>query len=656
MAAPNKEGSDGPLATFGGARDCVRRLKSQGPLAGPVKVLFREGTYCLSAPVELTPEDSGTADAPITYAAYRDEKAVISGGRVITGWKREGNVWVADVPELRDDKWNFSALWVNGERRSVARLPQSGYYRAAGTVEDTSRPDQKSNVAFRFFEGDIQHWRNINDVRVVVTHAWEISTHYIASVDDVNHTVTFTGPAVWSFACWVSSVPYCVENVFEGLDAPGEWYLDRKRGAVYYWPMKGEDMAKTEVIAPVASQLLLLNGDSDAGNYIEFVNFEGLAFAYTNHVFPPEGHSDPQAAYGIRATVEASGARYCAFTGCEVAHTCNHAIWLADGCSRDRLEQNNLHDLGAGGVRIGGIGANGKPIVPSDWNEVDNNWIHGGGRLFPAGCGVWIGSCAYNTVSHNDISDFYYTGVSVGWSWGYQPSDAHHNTIEYNHIHRIGQGRLSDMGGIYMLGVSPGTIVRNNLIHDVWSMAYGAWGIYLDEGSTDILIENNVVYDTKTGGFHQHYGKENRIRNNVFAFAKEEQIIRTRQEEHLSFYFENNIVLTDNGAFLGGHFDEGKVSFEDNCYWNTCGDKADFARQTQQQWNDKGQDLRAIIADPRFVDPARGDFRLRPDSPVFALGIKPIDVRTAGLYGPKAWVRAAEKESRRMPPYSREEL
>src|SRR3954451_16414736 len=125
---------------------------------------------------------------------------------------------------------------------------------------------------------------------------------------------------------------------------------------------------------------------------------------------------------------------------------------------------------------------------------------------------------------------------------GYQRSISRDNVVAYNHIHHIGQGLLSDMGAIYTLGVSPGTILRNNLIHDVDAHNYGGWGIYNDEGSTGILVENNIVYNTKFAGYNIHYAKEITVRNNIFALGRLQQINRNSVEPHQSVYFENNII------------------------------------------------------------------------------------------------------------------
>ena len=647
-AEPNAEKTEGPLASLSGARDALRKLRVDGKLPGPALVQVRQGVYLQTEPLVLTPEDSGTWNVPIVYAGYPNERPIITGGRRVTGWKQEGNLWTTEIPEVKSGAWCFSALWVNGNRRIVARTPNDGLLETAGKAPLVKDPntgkEEPSAIAFQYAPGDIQSWKNLEDAVLVVFHSWETSAHRIASIDETNRIVTFTGKAVWPFMQWEPHQRYYVENIFEALDQPGEWYLNRKTGILYYWPLDGENMSTAEVIAPVAKQLVVLSGAPAEGKFVDHITIEGLRFQHTDFTIEPEGHSDPQAAYSVPAAIQATGARYCTVKSCEFAHIGTYGVWLRAGSKDNRVQLNHIHDMGAGGVRIG---EGGDPASDNEaaWrNWVDNNWIHDGGKIFRSGVGVWIGRSSYNTVSHNEVSDIEYSGMSVGWSWGYAPSSANHNIIEYNHIHHIDKGQLSDMGGIYTLGIAPGTILRNNLIHDISSFLYGGWGIYPDEGSSDLLIENNVVYNCKTGGFHQHYGKENRVVNNIFAFAKEGQIIRTREEEHISFFFERNIVYFNNGRLYGSNWKNGNFRFYDNCYWDTSNPKIEFYGGVSfDDWRAKGQDLRSIIADPMFVDAEHYDFRLKPESPAIALGFRPIDASQAGLYGPAEWTDGPKK-------------
>ncbi|MBI4559685.1 MAG: right-handed parallel beta-helix repeat-containing protein [Candidatus Hydrogenedentes bacterium] len=644
LSEPNAAGTDGPCATVTGARDAIRRLKAAGGLDRPVTVILREGTYSVERPIVFGPEDSGTPDQPITYTAADGERAIISGGRRITGWKQEGEVWTAEIPEVKSGQWNFSGLWANGERRTPARSPNEGYFRIAGKapqVQDaaTGQAVDQSRIAFQYAPGDIQQFRNLEDALVIVYHAWATSAHHIASLDEANRVVTFTGPAAWPFGQWEPNARYYVESIYEGLDAPGEWYLDRKAGVLYYRPLPGEDMNTVEIVAPVTEHLVLFSGDPANGRFVEELHLRNLQFLYTDFLIGPQGLSDGQAAASVTGVIHAKGARHCSIEGCVIAHVNNYGVWFGSGCQHNRVVQNEIYDLGAGGVRLGEQGNPASENEAAEYNVVDNNFIHHGGRVFQAAVGVWIGRSSYNTVSHNDIFDFFYTGVSVGWSWGYDPSSAHHNIIEFNHIHRIGQGELSDMGGIYTLGVAPGTILRNNLIHDVVSYSYGGWGIYPDEGSTDLLIENNIVYDTKTNGFHQHYGRENLVRNNIFAFAREPEIHRTREENHISLFFWKNIVLTDHGKPLSSAFAKGGLHFFDlNCYWDVKTPEFQFSEKSFDEWKALGQDRHSIIADPLFENAEARDFRLKPDSPALKLGFQPIDPTQPGLYGPEPWV------------------
>ena len=190
------------------------------------------------------------------------------------------------------------------------------------------------------------------------------------------------------------------------------------------------------------------------------------------------------------------------------------------------------------------------------------------------------------------------------------------------------------MGGIYTLGIQSGTILRNNLIHDVVSYDYGGWGLYTDEGSTGILLENNVVYRCKSAGFHQHYGRDNVVRNNIFAFNQENQLMRSRDEDHSSFTFTNNIIYYDSGNLLGSTWKNDRFKIDGNIYYDTRAGtdvaKVKFSDASWPQWQARGHDLHSLIVDPLFRDPTRADFTIKPGSPALKLGFQPIDVSEVG--------------------------
>jgi len=163
--------------------------------------------------------------------------------------------------------------------------------------------------------------------------------------------------------------------------------------------------------------------------------------------------------------------------------------------------------------------------------------------------------------------------------------------------------------------------------------------VYLGEGSTHIVVENNVVYDTKTGNFHQHYGRENVLRNNVFAFAQDPQIVRSRAEEHLSFTLEGNIIVWKEGNLLGSNWQGNQYKLDRNLYWKVGGGTFDFAGHSLEEWRKMGQDVNSVIADPLFVNAEKRDFRLKPESPALKLGFRPIDTSQVG---PRGTVRRAK--------------
>ncbi len=621
---PNDQSTDGPFATIQRARDAVRDFKAQNGLSQPIYVLIRKGTYFLEQPLVFQSIDSGTTSAPVTYAAYEGEEAIISGGREFkANWAQEGNTLYTTIPSVKRNERYFHQLFVNGERYPRARTPNDGYYLMGSPMR------LKGPAHFTYQNNDIQpQWANLGDVDIIGLSKWAEIRMPIQKVDAVSKTVTLTKQVPRYNWQGVDHPRYWVENAPGSVDQPGEWRLEGKTGMLRLYPKTPSD--QDNIIAPFHEYLIKIEGDPSSSQWVEHLRFHGLTFSHTKAPKLKEGYADMQAAYDISAAFTANGAQNCTIERCEFTHLGNYAVAFEQGCKNNLISYNEMSDLGAGGVKIGETSMRTEEPLITRENVVSDNIIKSIGRIYPAAVGVWVGQSDHNTIAHNLINDTYYTGISVGWTWGYKPTGAHHNIIEYNHVHDIGQGVLSDLGGIYTLGTQPGTVIRNNIFHDIQSHSYGGWGIYPDEGSTQILVENNITYHTKSAGFHQHYGKENIIRNNIFALAKEYQIMRTRAEDHLSFTFERNIVYWNSGELLGSNWSGENYKFDHNLYWDTRGTDFKFDQWTIEEWQAKGQDVNSIIADPLFVDPENLNFNLREDSPAKKIDFQPIDIKKVG--------------------------
>ncbi len=620
LAAPNAAKTDGPFASVAAAVNSSRQRNA----GEPATILLHTGTFALSEPLKL-----GVADSSLTIAAFENQKPVISGGRRITGWKNiRANLWQATVPEARDGKWVFRQLFINGERAIRARTPNEGYFRIQG-----ASPQDKP-VKLKFKAGDIKkEWAADGEVEVIAILAWADIRMQIREVDTVTNVATLSGDPRPSNK--ENNAQYFIENAPDGMDAPGEWYLDRKSGVVSYLARPGENLATAEVIAPVLDDLIVISGDAAAKKPAEKITLRGLTLSHTDWSLGPKGHADTQAAVAQRGDIRAEFARDIAIENCAFTHLAGYAVELGRGAQNCRVVGSEMTDLGAGGVRVGEGSSRPDPFDGVSGHMITDNHIYHMGLIFPPAVGVYILQSGNNRVAHNHIHDLFYTAVSVGWTWGYREGPCSNNIVEWNHMHDIGQFLLSDMGAVYTLGPQRGTVVRNNLIHDVNAFTYGGWGLYPDEGSTGIVMENNIVYRCKNAGFHQHYGKENVIRNNIFAFNKENQLMRTRDEQHISFFLTNNIVIYDSGNLLGSSWKNEQYVIDHNLYWDirAAGDtaKMKFSNATLDQWKTRGHDTHSIIADPLFVDAAKLDFRLQPGSPALKFGFKPIDLTGVGV-------------------------
>lgn len=652
-----------PLATPMAALARLNRMKGNGLLRLPATIFMREGMYPISEPMIIGPKDS----LPVTIAAFPGERPIIDGGMRIGDWAM-GEVngrkaWISHIPAVREGKLHFKQLFVNGTRRERATLPKKGFFQME-SVPGMKEPRAElfaGSDRFVAAPGDFRAFRNPSDVDVMVYHYWTDERMSLSSYDEATRTVVSRRRSI--FALTDDFEPryakYAVENVFEGLTEPGEWYLDRSEGNLYYIPMDGEKPGETLVVAPVTRQFLRLEGDAASNSFVEYITFKGISFAYSEWDYTTsagkgfgskgvEYASSPQAAFNVPGAVYLQGARYCSFEDCLIDHAGTYGIEIADGCRGIRVQGCELSDLGAGGIKLNGAAADEPEALRTGNNSITDNHIHHCGRVFRAGVGILSVHSHGNDMSHNHIHDLYYSGISCGWVWGFGANASRDNRIERNHIHHLGFGLLSDMGGVYTLGVQPGTVVKGNLIHDIEKANYGGWGIYPDEGSTGIVYEDNIVYNTSSQPFNQHYGHENTVRNNIFAFGREGQVSLGKYDGTNAFTFTNNIVLTNGTpAFVTGYgakLSQGPFRSDLNLLWDYSGREplsgdgphlsdgvCELANPVPLgEWLGMGYDNHSVVADPEFADPLNGDFRLADDSVALSIGFKPIDMSDVG--------------------------
>lgn len=644
---------DSPFATVTGALEHIQTLRNKGEISGNVELIIQQGEYRLTSSIILSNSMWDGKDT-LFIRGQEGNIPIIKGSLNIGRFeKMSDNLWKVAVPESSYyGKQNIQQLFVNGKRAIRARTPDSGTMFKTEKVLETKLDSnnnitgglslQKISLNEKQFNTLKPAFPDIPNVIISINHAWDRSKEFIQNISLQDSSAFILTRPMPQWNTLNNSSQFFFENSMSFLDNPGEWYLSDE-GVLFYFPRKEDNINTATAEIPILNQLLVINGSDK--KLMENVVFENISFQHTRHLMPPSGEGPNQAAASYSASIELNYAKNITFNNCEISNVSNYGIWFKEGCNYSKMTKCHIHELGMGGVKIGDTRRPKNELSVTNNITIDNNIIQSGGYEVPTGVGVIVFHASDNTISHNDIANFRYTGISVGWVWGYTPSVAKRNKIVYNHIHHLGWGELSDMGGVYTLGLSEGTVVNNNVIHDIYSYGYGGWGLYTDEGSTGIVMENNLVYNCKSSGFHQHYGKENLIRNNIFAFNIISQLQATRIEEHLSFNFTNNIIYFDSGFLLGkssgANWHKVKLNSDYNCYWDTRTKNILFEDITFKEWQAQGKDLHSIIADPGFVNSKEFDFNFKTKRIANKIGFKPFDYTQAGVYGSAVWKEKA---------------
>jgi len=642
----------GPLDSIENALKLVEDMRRAG--AGqPVTIEVLDEVYTVENPVVITNK--------VNSVTIKGNNTVISGGKRITGFKEDTfndvRCFSAQVPEIENGFW-FTDLYVDGLRADFTYLPKEGFFEPE-SVENNNKNLLETSKWFVAKKEDAElfkTFRNFNDCFVSYNHYWIDEHSPVESIDAETGKIVMKYRSRFSISDTNerSKLRYRLENVAEAFENKNEWYLDRETKKVYYIPRDEKQTPENiEVYAPVAEKLFIIEGEAE--KKAEYITFENLTFANTRGDYISRGSlveseiredmcyaSDSQAVCDAPGVIEFMHSHGCEIRNCTLRNIGLHAVNIKDGCDRVSIYGNRFYDIGAGAIVVGGGAFGCEKAEETFGNTISQNIINCIGRRYFAACGILVKHSYSNTISHNDISDTFYTGISLGWVWGYGDSISRDNIVEKNHIHNIGQGVLSDMGGVYVLGTQPGTIIRNNVIHDVTSKHYGGHGIYTDEGTCYVLIEKNICYDNNSTAFNQHYGRMNTVRNNIFVKSGQEPVRSSKEELHTSFILERNIIVSDGtasyqpgyGGKPTGYFQ--KMCGNRNLHFNTKGDVAIFNLNgknfsLEEVQKNYGIEHESIVADPCFADYENNDFTLKENSPALKLGFEPIDTSDVGV-------------------------
>ena len=514
---------------------------------------------------------------------------------------------------------------------------------------------------FTFKAGDIGRWPRSPEpeIHIFPHRGW---VNAILSVKEIDHEKGVV--EVSNRNCSQSLTPgnrYFVESVFEALDAPGEWFLDRAEGRLYYWP-KDADFAKQGVVAPALDRLIetagyvppqeieevIVDGKTERRcgpppepQLAEHIVLRGFTFRHTTYSLEMGSVYTPD-----DGTVRLEWARHCVVEGCKFLGVGGYGVRLAEGASRNHIIGNTVEEAGQGGVLL--VAARTE-TQPKD-NVIAGNRIHRCGKIWKHVAGVYVTTGSGNRIAHNDVEDVPRYGISLK-TFGHGAA-SHRNVIEYNSLIRTNL-ETNDTGAIETLGrdrEDTGNVIRDNLMLDSVGVKttetgefltpFYSWGIYLDDYSSGVTCIGNIVARTYRGGIHVHLGRNNVFEHNILIDGREQQVEFNGGEFMANNVFRHNIVAFRRGNLIRVNRWHDKVLAEcdRNLYWLIGGDlsKAEgplTPKGSLAQWREAGFDGNSVVADPRFAGAEKDDYRLLPDSPALKLGFQPTDLSKIGVAG-----------------------
>lgn len=529
-------------------------------------VWLQGGEYQIENNIIFDSKDfNGTGN--VTFKAVRKQKPVISGGINITDWqKNSSGFWVAKLPG-NHSIINLRELFVDGKRAIRARYPNNGYLhvKQAGA-------DRRTNFFFK--EGDFPIPRDVENTELVLLHDWSASRIPVKEINPAENkliAVDSIGPKkpdFFNLDHWEPNPRYFLENAIEFLDADFEWFFDKKENELFLKLPGNQNANDLKIVVPVSTGLLKLVGTKNQP--LKNIHFQGISFENCAWEIPETGycgiqacHFDPRPERGgwtvVPAAIYAEWTEGCTFLDCSFKNLGGSGLWLSTGSKNCSVSNSIFQDISGNGIMIGE--GRDRQVNSQAWwqiapeqvalgNRIENCTITDCGTQFYGAVGIWCGLTAETTIKNNEIHDLPYSGISIGWMWSPVPTPCRDNVIDGNHIHHILQ-TLSDGGGIYMLGLQPRSKITNNHIHDVQINAGRAEsnGMFLDEGTTDVLIQNNLVYNIAKSPLRFHQATINLVKDNWLFCTDENPPIRYNATK------EEDIQKVNNKSFSEGDKD-----------------------------------------------------------------------------------------------------